>query len=143
MHILKKRAVEAISQKLNLSVTGSEQDWDIELADPTRINEFLTVFKQDSSLDSEQKYTLMALILASYEDALQEGKPLVDNWEYIKETLKDDLTYSDLVDYWSLPTDSNEVNLFKITPYIRLLGYHNATYITILLHRLSIDQSIK
>lgn len=122
MHILKRKAVDLISQKLKLPVTGTEQDWDIELADPTRIDEFITLFKQDSSLDNEQKYTLMALILASYEDALQEGNPLNDTWEYVKKTLKNDLTYSDLVEYWSLPTETDEDNFFGLTPFIRSLG---------------------
>lgn len=122
MHRLKRRAVKFISQKLNLPVTGGEQDWDIELADPTRIEEFVMLFKQDSGLDTEQKYALMALILASYEDALQGGQPLNGSWDYIKKTLKNDLTYSDLIEYWSLPTENNEGNLFGITPYIRSLA---------------------
>ena len=122
MHILKRESIEVVSQKLSLSVTGAEQDWDIELANSSRIDKFLAVFRQDSSLTIEQKYALMALILASYQDALQEGKPLNDGWNYVKEILKNDSNYCDLVDYWSLPNEKNEDDLFEITPYIRLLN---------------------
>lgn len=123
MHILTKQAIDTISQKLHLSTTGTEQDWDIELADSVRIDEFLTLFKQDSSLNNEQKYALMALILASCDDALQEGKLLaMESWTYIKWVLNTDPLYQNLVDYWSIPTAENQDDLFALTPYLRSIS---------------------
>ncbi|MBN8822318.1 MULTISPECIES: hypothetical protein [unclassified Spirosoma] len=122
MHILTQQAINIVSQKLHLPITGLEQDWDIELADSSRIDEFLTLFKQDNNLDNEQKYVLMALILASCDDALQEGKALSrDSWTYIEWVLKTHSIYHALIDYWGLPTSKNENDLFALTPYIRAI----------------------
>jgi len=39
--ILKKEIIEQLSNELALPFTGIEQDWDIEMADSNRINDFL------------------------------------------------------------------------------------------------------
>jgi len=118
MHILNKQAIIALNQKLHLPANGQEQDWDIELANPGRIDEFFSVFKENKQIDSEQRYALMALTLASCEYALQEGKALNESWEDIKRILTTDPLYKNLLDYWSLPTNGEVDDTFAITAYL-------------------------
>jgi hypothetical protein len=62
--ILKKEIIEQLSKELSLPFTGLEQDWDIEMADSNRINDFLE-FYQQNNLSADKKVAMMSLILAS------------------------------------------------------------------------------
>lgn len=54
--------VEAISRLLRLSITGKEQDWEIEFADPERIEEMFGILKGgDLDLDAQSALALLAL----------------------------------------------------------------------------------
>lgn len=57
-------ATEAVTRLLSLPAHGQEQDWEIELADSTRLGEFLELFESDR-LDLEGRSALALLILFS------------------------------------------------------------------------------
>ncbi len=118
--ILTKDAIEYLNKNLSLPSTGIEQDWEIELADLNRIEEFV-LFYRNSSLNEEEKRALMSLVIASYDDYLNEKHISNKNYENeIKELLKlDKPLFSELIDYWSLEGESDPENYFKITPFIR------------------------
>lgn len=121
-YILNRKAVEVITQRLNLPATGQEQDWDIELADPTRLREFLNIYHQAQDLSELEKYALMALILASCDDAIQDkGSVNKDYWEEISAILQSTPRYQALVDSWALPGEINVDDQYSLTPYMRLL----------------------
>lgn len=62
-------AKQFLNKALDLPASGKEQDWEIELSNPNRIEEFLDLYQSfNSSRDIKQ--ALMALILASFEDSL-------------------------------------------------------------------------
>ena len=102
------------------SYTGTEQDWDIEMADSGRINDFLK-FYQKNELTSDKRVAVMSLILASYEDYLNENHLAIDNkWDEIKLLLQSERRiFADLIDYWSLGNETNEDDFFRITSLIR------------------------
>ena len=58
------QAVEVLNRLLALPVHGQEQDWEIELADSTRLGEFLELFESDR-LDLEGRSALALLIMSS------------------------------------------------------------------------------
>lgn len=118
--ILKKETVEELSKDLSLPYTGVEQDWDIEMANFERIDEFIQFFIE-KKLSKEKKIATMALILASYEDLLvQNGLKYDDRWNLIKTELKADIiSFESLIDYWSLSNEFEQNNLFYITPLLR------------------------
>lgn len=121
-YILNRQAVEVIARRLNLPATGQEQDWDIELADPTRLREFLSLYNQAQDFSESEKYALMALILASCDDAIQDkGSINKDYWEEISAILQSTPHYRDLIDSWALPREINVNNQYSLTPYMRLL----------------------
>ncbi|PUV26333.1 hypothetical protein [Sphingobacterium athyrii] len=117
--ILKKDIIIALSKKLSLPYKGTEQDWDIEMADSSRINEFIDLYHQHD-LAFEERMALMSLIVASYDDYLNEHDLAVDcRWDRIKATLtKDKRYFIELIDYWSL---DNEDDIFRITPLMRTI----------------------
>ncbi|NTF79411.1 hypothetical protein [Rhizobium rhizogenes] len=57
-----------LNRTLKLPASGFEQDWEIELSDSGRIAEFIDLFTQ-TDLPGEYSEALVALILASFEDA--------------------------------------------------------------------------
>ncbi|MGE8299104.1 MAG: hypothetical protein ACN6OW_05980 [Sphingobacterium paramultivorum] len=56
---------------------GREQDWDIEMVDSNRKNEFIDLYHQ-YDLGFEEKVALMSLITASYDDFLNENNVEID-----------------------------------------------------------------
>lgn len=118
--ILKKEIIEQLSKELSLPYKGSEQDWDIEMADHNRIDEFIKFYKENKLCDDE-KVAVMSLILSSYDDLLNENDLEIDDkWNEIKSILiSEKIIFVDLIDYWALSNEVEEDNLFRITPFIR------------------------
>ncbi|MGE5473169.1 MAG: hypothetical protein ACM3UU_02990 [Ignavibacteriales bacterium] len=100
--------------------TGIEQDWDLEMADSNRINDFLK-FYQQNDLSEYKKAAVMSIILASYNDFLNENDVEIDyRWNEIKSILDSKkIFFKDLINYWSLCNEVDDGNLFRITPLIR------------------------
>ena len=121
--ILKKEIIEQLSKELSLPFTGIEQDWDLEMANSDRISDFLKFYKQNS-LSVDKKIAIMSLILASYDDFLNENDlENDDKWNEIKSVLKSErVIFNDLIDYWSLSSELEEDKFFRITPLIRQIG---------------------
>lgn len=68
----KASAQEAINHLLRLPATGKEQDWEIELANPSRINEMLDALELQT-LDLDCQNALALLLLTSMEEASEAG----------------------------------------------------------------------
>ncbi|MBN8589490.1 MAG: hypothetical protein J0L94_14350 [Rhodothermia bacterium] len=116
--ILRKEIIEQLSKKLSLPYMGFEQDWDIELADKNRVDEFISYYNVND-LSAEMKYATMSIILASYDDFLNDKELDIDyRWYEIEKILKSEKgVFRDLIEYWAV--DSKIVNIFRITPLIR------------------------
>lgn len=118
--IQKEEIIKQLSKSLSLPFTGTEQDWEIEMANSNRINDFLKYYQQND-LSSDEKVALMSLILASYEDFLNENNLKIDvRWNEIKSILESErVIFVDLIDYWILDNENIKDNLFRITPLLR------------------------
>jgi len=125
--LLEKEAINFLNKVFLLPYTGQEQDWDIEMADSQRLDEFICYY-QSNSLSENKKYALIALILASYDDFLSENNIEVDKrWKTIESLLNSDINlYTELIDYWSL-TQEKGTNYFRITPLIREIKCDNTS----------------
>ncbi len=120
--ILTKKAIESINQKLSLPFTGVEQDWEVELANSDRVDEFVACYKS-TKLSSEEKKALMSLIFASYNDFLNERE--IDKselWFEIALLIQSDRDlFKELLSYWRLDGETSPENYFKITPLVRAI----------------------
>ncbi len=78
-----------ISRLLSLPISRPSQDWELEFADPHRIDEMLN-FTSTVELSYDEKCALAMLVIASIEDAVDLG--LVDRnlIERVKAFLKQD-----------------------------------------------------
>lgn len=121
--ILKKEIVEKLSKELSLPYTGTEQDWDLEMADFNRLADFLNYYNQNT-LSKEEGVALMALILASYDDFLLANNEQVDEmWAEIKQILESQRAiFVELLNYWGLDDLGEDGNAYRITPLIRELN---------------------
>ena len=117
--------IKKISEDLSLPFTGIEQDWEIELADPNRLDEFIKHYKTNYLL-IEEKIVLMSIILASYDEYLEKNNLDVDNhWEEIKKLLNLNYkTFKEILDYWVLYNGKIE-ELFRISPLVRTFQEDN------------------
>ena len=121
--ILTKEAIEFVSRKLRLPFQGTEQDWEVELADPKRIDEFVAFYKK-TFLSVHRKRALMALILASYDEFLNiHGVDTSNLWHRIACLVRPDKDiFVDILDYWSLRGETDPENYFKLTPLIKSIA---------------------
>ena len=114
-----KEAMTVLNQALRLPATGRKQDWDIELADPDRVDEFIAYFKT-YALSQGERHALMALILGSLEDLANREDVPSALWGQAERLLRaePDL-YSDLVTQWRAKGD--ELDAFAISSLLQSL----------------------
>ena len=119
MTYLTKEAVTALNQALRLPATGREQDWDIEMADPDRVDEFVA-HAENHVLSGGGSYALMALILGSLEDLARRETVPSALWDKVARLLRADPgSYADLVGQWG--PKSNDPDGFAISPLLQSL----------------------
>jgi len=109
-----------VNNLLSLPATGNEQDWELEFANRLRLNEFIEVLKTER-LSAKQRYAIISLILASYDEYLDYQK---DNnckiWKKISSILElDKSIYRDVLNYWALWDEISVDNKFNITHLVR------------------------
>jgi len=121
MSALKKASIDRLNAELSLRATGGEQDWEIELADPTRIGDFLT-FYRGTDLTSDDKMALMCLMLASVDRYLETESGPPEQWREVEELLsKDRNLHGEAMDYWSRSGEDDPDSWFQLTPFVRAI----------------------
>lgn len=122
MRFINNEAILYLNKQLKLPARGCEQDWEIELADASRLEEFIT-FYEDAEISNNKRFALMALIIASLED-FSYVEP-IDNkiWGRVSKLLcADRQLHQPTIDYWSVVDDGdNPEDSFKISRLIRSL----------------------
>ncbi len=114
-----KKTVERLAKELNLhSGDVFTQDWGYEVADPNRLEDFFDYYI-NNKLSSDEKRTLMQLILESYNDYVGKEGFNSDYSSKLRNILEKDLNlYRDLIDDWSCDKEDLE-DCYEITPLIR------------------------
>jgi hypothetical protein len=93
-------AQRAINKLLALPASGREQDWEVELADPHRIEEML-VAASDGGLNLDERCALALLTIASIEESADAGEVNPQDVERAKSILKrDDEVRDAMIFYW-------------------------------------------
>lgn len=114
-----KESIERLVKDLNL-VKGDSftQEWECEAADVNRIEDFLSYY-ESAKLNSNEKVTLMRLILESYNDYVCEfGYNAVFACK-LKRILENEKTFfKDVIEYWSCGDEELE-DCFAITSFMR------------------------
>ena len=121
MVILTAGAIEKLNMLLDLPYMDWMQDWDIQLADSNRIQEFCDTYEREN-LDSNEKQALMALIIASYNNYLEERGNEVFLWNKIAALLRQDFDlHKSTLLYWMCDDNKEVIGGFAVTPLIKAL----------------------
>ena len=112
--------IEGLARQLNLPLPDRfSQDWEYEVADSTRVAEFLSAY-DSGRLNPDEQSVLLNVILASYNDAIGEGSARAEDWDRIsRDLLRDRAIHEAAIDYWSLPGEAEPEDCFPITPLLR------------------------
>lgn len=115
-----RAATNRLSRILDLPCHDLMQDWAIELADAARISTFCELYETES-LDTDEKFALMQLIVASLDDLLSDGA--TDDEEATQRVMsllsRDFVLHFYTVEYWSLREETDPTNVFAATPLLR------------------------
>ena len=114
-----KNTIKRLARDLNLSRGDKNtQDWEYEVADSKKIDEFLAYFSK-GELNSNEKQTLMQVILESYNDYVTEFGYHNEYSKIIKKIIQKDIcVYKDIIQYWSCGEEDLE-DCFAITFFMR------------------------
>jgi len=108
-----------LSSLLGLAHDPFMQDWELQCADALRIGEFLDLYEQ-GRLNDDDRFALMALIVASFDDWLSDGRADEAMSERIRRLLAVDFSLHEAtIHYWCLSDESDPDNLFIVTPFMR------------------------
>lgn len=104
-------AENTINSLLGLPANGDEQDWEFELADPSKIDRMIEVLAHEQ-LDLECKSALALLLISSIQDAEELGMLRADQMRGVTELLlKDGNLLSRMHFYWIELKKSRNVEL--------------------------------
>jgi hypothetical protein len=96
-----------------------EHDWDLLWANANRVEELLGLYEQES-LDSDERHTLMQLLISSYDDRLNERGLEPELEHRLVKLLKQEVQlHIDTLEYWGLLQEPNPQGGWAVTPLIR------------------------
>jgi len=108
----------ALTQKLHLINAIDSQDWELEVADPKRITEFLKSLQNDVSLTDKMKRALIIVCISSYNDYLDKYHRNMSIESQLVELLKDDIELlKDLYQYWDIFGDEHDT--FNVYTFLK------------------------
>lgn len=115
-----RKAIVNLSKKIDLPSYGEySQDWEYEVADSSRVAEFIS-FYENVVFNVEEKFALMAVIVSSYNDAIEEGKSDNTISDKIKHHLSNDINiHKCTIVNWALLDEESIEDCYPITPLMR------------------------
>jgi hypothetical protein len=101
------------------------QDWEWEVADPARFNEWVTVYR-DEPLTDDERFTLMEMLIQCVEDlaGMRQKWTTAEQmleWHEVAELLRDrPRLHASSIAYWGLPDeDDDPEHLFRVSVGMR------------------------
>ena len=113
-----KSATDSLAKRFSLPNHDGMQDWEYEVADPEKINDFFEVYKNESTVEDE-KFILLEMLLESFEDStidLNDNKEWNELLELVNSRFK---IHVYTLWYWSCFGSNNTEEMFRVSPFIR------------------------
>jgi len=121
-----REAIDSLASRFGLRNTPEMQDWQWEVADPARLDEFLAVYL-DGSLSDDERFVLMQMLLQCFEesDADLDSDP---RWAQVVAALAARFElHACTVWYWGCADDGDRGAWFRVTPWLRrIFACHRA-----------------
>jgi hypothetical protein len=115
-----RAAIDALAERLRLVNEPGMQDWEWEVADPDRIDEFLATY-QSGELSDDERFTLMEVMLQSFEElptALEADR----RWFRLRDILdRNAALHAHSIWYWSAPDVDDLAECWRVTPFLRCI----------------------
>lgn len=123
-----RKAIDSLANRFGLANRPDMQDWEREVADPQRVDEFVAAYKT-SRLTDDERFTLMEIILQSFEER---SPVLADDavWRNVLSLIEQNIDvhiYS--VWYWSCEgVDLSDA--WWVTPFMReIFARHSGRFV--------------
>lgn len=111
-------AIAALAARFGLPNHPGMQDWEYEVSDPARVDEFLAAYKL-LELSEDERFVLMATIIDSFEELLDAGPD--PRWSEVLRLLEADFTtHVSTVHYWASGSKPL-ADCWRVTPDLRHL----------------------
>ena len=120
-------AIDKLAARFGLPNDPGMQDWEHQVSDEARIDEFLAAY-ETAGLSDDEKFTLMEMIIDSFEAFAHVGGDLSSDsrWQRTLAILNKNISlHAYSVWYWSCLEAANEDEMFYTSPFIRqILAMH-------------------
>jgi hypothetical protein len=112
-------AIDSLAKRFGLPNTPDMQNWEWQVADPSRIDEFMSAYAS-GGLSEDERFILMEILLQSFADL---GTSLEDDprWAHVLRWLDKNIDlHSHSVWYWSvLDSEMDQDEVWSVTPFVR------------------------
>lgn len=115
-----RAAIDALAQRFGLENGPGMQDWEWQVADETRIDEFLAAY-ESGTLTDDERFTLMETILQSFEQLphpVDEDPRLPRLLELLR---RNTALHRHTIWHWSAYQVGDLDEAFQVSPYMRTL----------------------
>ena len=114
-------ARRSLSRRFNLPHDPFSQDWQWEVADPSRFGEFLSVY-ESGDLDEDERFALMEILIQCVEESDSSSVESSPQWRSLAGLLQahPDL-HASSIRYWSCPDDRDFEDGFRVTGPMRVV----------------------
>jgi hypothetical protein len=119
-----RAAIDKLAATFSLPNTPDMQDWEWEVADPDRVEEFLNEYKNGNNTDDE-KFVLLEMLLQSFEESeLDLNKN--EKWKELLELIQSNFKIHEYtIWYWSVFDAESKEEQWRVTPFMRELYAKN------------------
>lgn len=106
-----------LANRFDLPIGPHMQDWEWQVADPNRIDEFLAAYKS-GELDDDERFTLMEMLIQSFDD-LEEELEMHPRWTELLDLLEENAElHAKTLWYWSTPAADEVEPEWSVSPYL-------------------------
>ena len=116
---------QSLAARFGLSYHGNMQDWEWEVADASRFQEFLGVYRH-ADLNEAERGSLMEVLVQCVEDLLaadsHQARESLPEWQVVAALLREHASlHAATVDYWSCLEEPDLALCFHVTALMRPL----------------------
>ena len=117
-----RAAIDSLATRFGLANDPGMQDWEWQVADPHRIDEFLSAY-EGAALSEDERFTLMETLIQSFED-LDAPLAAEPRWSRLLELLDRNVAlHAHSICYWSLIENENQDpdDCWRVTPFMQTI----------------------
>jgi len=113
-----REAIDSLAKRFELPNTPEMQDWEWEVADPDRLDEFLSAY-MSGELSEDERFTIMETVLQCFEES-ELDLASDSRWTRVAAQLDEHIQlHAYTVWYWSCVDDEDHEAWFRLTPFMR------------------------